>query len=365
MEGPGAGPRGTAPSGAGFPDSGLPARRPRKQPTSSRLLRLAILIAVLVVLIVVLVLGVRSCQTNRKVESYRSYLGAVATAIDDSAALGKQLGAIVAAPADYSREELTAKLKEMTAAQVAIADRTAALVPPQPLTEEQAVLAQGMRVRAEGYSGFEKAMLAALNNQTVSSASITALEGYLSGPDAYYMSLFYTQAQATMKQEDVAGVAVPTSDSYLSANTLDSVSVQTMLDSISSSAKLIGRHGVALVRVTAQPEDIELATNLAATVTVTPELAFEVRVQNQGDVEEANVPVKGQLTLPDGAVLTQNTTLAALPAGETATATLKDFAIPSGALNEISRLEVEVGPVNGERVVTNNSGSFSMRLLPQ
>jgi hypothetical protein len=208
-------------------------------------------------------------------------------------------------------------------------------------------------------------VLAALNHQTVSAASISALEGYFSGPDAYYSSLFYTQAQVVMSQEGVTDVVVPSADYYLSSRALDSVSVQAMLDEISSSAKLIGRHGVALLRVTAQPEDIQLATDLPATVTASSDLAFEILVQNQGDVDETAVPVKGQLILPDGAVLTQTATLSALPAGEQATATLKGFNVPSAALNQLSTLKIDVGPVNGERVLTNNGGSFQMRLLPK
>lgn len=345
--------------------SSPPPRPPRRRPDRkrARLQRIAILAAALFVLVFVLAWGARSCQQNRKVDSYRTYLGAVSTAIDDSTALGKQLDQIVTKPTKYSRKEFVAKLDELNAKQDEIAARAEGFQPPSTLTTEQAVFAEGMRVRAEGYKLLQATLLASLDEETVKPGKVTALGGYFSGPDAYYMSRFYAQTRTVMSDEGVSDVPVPTATYYLRANTFDSATVETMLSSIGKSAKLVGRHGVALLGVAAQPADIELDQGgKAAEIPATADLTFEVRVQNQGDGVEKDVAVAGEIKLPGDAVLTQTGTIATIAAGKTESVILKGFAIPGEALGQVSTLTITVGPVPGESVTTNNTGSYKILL---
>ena len=357
-----AGTTGSAPLDTASPPPPPPPRR-RPDRKRTRLQRIAILAAVLFVLVFILAWGARSCQQNRKVDSYRTYLEGVSTAIDDSVALGKQLDQIVTNPTKYSRKEFVAKLNELTVKQNEIAARAEGFKPPATLTTEQAVFAEGMRVRAEGYRLLQATLVASLDDETVKPGKVTALGGYFSGPDAYYMSRFYGQTRTVMSDQGVSDVPVPTATYYLTANTFDSATVEAMLSSVGKSAKLVGRHGVALLSVTAQPADKELTPGgAAAEIPTTADLGFAVVVQNQGDGVEQDVAVKGEIRLPDGQVLTQTGTIASIAAGKTESFVLKGFVIPPEALGRVSDLKITVGPVAGERVTTNNNGSYKILL---
>jgi hypothetical protein len=338
-------------------------RRPNRRRT--RIQRILILGAVLFVIVFAMAWWARSCQQNRKVESYRTYFEGVSVAISDSQALGKQLDKLVANPTKFSRKELTAKLAELSAKHSEIAVRANRLEAPDTLAAEQAVFAEGMKVRADGYRLFETTLLGMLGKKKVNPAKLAALAGYFSGPDAYYTSRVYIPARNTLSAQGVTDVPVPTSTYYLDAKTFDAARLAEMLKSVGSSTKLTGIHGVGLLSVIAQPGDIALAKAGTTDIPASADLAFDVKVQNQGDVTENNVAVTAELKLPGGSVLTQTATIATIASGQTKSVTIQGFAIPPEALSKVSTLKVTAGPVPGERVKTNNTGQFKILLQLQ
>lgn len=344
--------------------SASPSRR-RPNPRRTRIQRILVFAAILFVIVFAMAWWARSCQQHRKVESYRTYFEGVSAAIGDSAALGKQLDQLVANPTKFSRKELTAKLAELSAKQNEIAVRADRLEPPGTLTSEQAVFAEGMKVRADGYKLFETTMLGILGKKKVNPAKLAALAGYFSGPDAYYTSRVYIPARNILNEQGVTDVPVPTSTHYLTAKTFDRAGLEQMLNSVGSSTKLAGIHGVALVSVIAQPGDIALTGTGTVNIPATADLAFDIKVQNQGDVTEENVAVTAELKLPGGSVLEQSGTIATIAAGQTQSVTVQGFAIPPEALSKVSTLKVTAGPVPGERVKTNNTGQFKILLQLQ
>jgi hypothetical protein len=338
-------------------------RRPDRRRT--RIQRILILAAILFVIVFAMAWWARTCQQNRKIASYRTYFEGVSAAIGDSATLGKQLAQLVANPTKFSGKELTAKLAELSAKQNEIAVRADRLEPPNTLASEQAVFAEGMKVRADGYKLFETTMLGILGKKKVNPAKIAALAGYFSGPDAYYTSRVYIPARNTLSEQGVTDVPVPTSTYYLTARTFDTARLEQMLNSVSSSTKLAGRHGVALVSVIAKPGDITLTKAGTTNIPATADLAFDVKVQNQGDVAEQNVAVTAELKLPGGRVLKQSGTIATIATSQTQSVTIQGLAIPPEALSKVSTLKVTAGPVPGERVKTNNTGQFKILLQLQ
>ena len=338
-------------------------RRPDRRRT--RIQRILILAAILFVIVFAMAWWARSCQQHRKVESYRTYFEGVSVAISDSEALGKQLGQLVANPTKFSRKELTAKLAELSAKQDEIAVRADRLEPPDTLASEQAVFAEGMKVRADGYKLFETTMLGILGKKKVNPAKLAALAGYFSGPDAYYTSRVYIPARNILSEQGVSDVPVPTSTYYLTTKTFDRASLEQMLNSVGSSTKLAGVHGVALVSVIAQPSNITLTRAGTVNVPATAGLSFDIKVQNQGDVTEENVAVAAVLKLPGGSLLKQSGTIATIASGQTQSVPIQGFAIPAEALSKVSTLTVTAVPVPGERVKTNNIGQFKILLQLQ
>jgi hypothetical protein len=118
-----------------------------------------------------------------------------------------------------------------------------------------------------------------LANKKVGVKEITALDGYFSGPDAYYQELVYLPARETMADEGVSDVAVPTSTYYLTWKALDPATVTLALESVGKSSKLSGIHGVALIDVTANVPRPQTRRGRTAT---SPRPTFLlVQVQNQ------------------------------------------------------------------------------------
>jgi hypothetical protein len=335
-------------------------RRPDRRRT--RIQRILILAAILFVVVFALAWWARSCQHSRKVSSYRSYFDSVATAITDSNDLGKQLNTVITNPTSLQRSQLVAKLSDLTSKQNEISVRASRLQPPSTLDSEQAVFADGMKVRAEGFQLFQTTLLGALSNKKVGAGKLAATGGYFTGPDAYYMSQVYTQARNTLSQQGVTGVEVPPSTYYLTSGMFDTTKLTAMLTSIGGSAKLSGIHGVGLSGVTAQPGSIALTHGQTANIPATANLSFDVKVQNTGNVTEKNVPVTATLKLPNGSVLSQASAISTIAAGQYQTVSITGFAIPADALSKVSTLTVKAGPVPGEQKLSNNSNTYKILL---
>jgi hypothetical protein len=353
-----------APADAGGPPSAPSSRRRPSDRRRTRVQRLIILAFILFAVVFGIAWWARSCQHNRKVGSYQTYFNGVSSAIGDSDALGRQVNAIMLDPTKLSRSELTAKLGQLSDQQAEIAVRAGRLQPPASLDDQQSVFATGMKVRAGGFQLLKTLMLAALSSKKVSAKDITALDGYFSGPDAYYQQLVYVPAQKTMQDDGVSGVAVPASTYYLTWKALDGVTVKAALSAVGTTPKLTGIHGVALVSVLAKSTsgNITLTKGRTNNVPASPDLAFVATVQNGGNATEHNVPVTATLTLPGGATVKQTVSIASIDAGKTQDATLTNFTIPTTALSKVLTLKVEAGPVQGEQVVSNNSASYKLIL---
>jgi hypothetical protein len=355
-----------APADTAGPPSSPSRRRPHDR-RRTRVQRIVILAVVLFAVVFGIAWWARSCQHNRKVGTYDVYFQGVTTAIQDSTALGKQVSSLMDDPTKLSRKELIQKLEQLAGQQEEIAVRAGRLEPPATLEAEQADFATGMKVRAAGYRLLRTAMMGALQNKKVTANTIAALDGYFSGPDAYYQDRVYEPSREAMADDGVTGVAVPTSTYYLKWKALDPVVVQEALDTVGKSSKLTGTHGVALLGVTAQSSggDIKLVKGKENAVPASADLAFVCEVQNQGTVSERDVKVTALLALPGGESLKREGTIAVIEAGKTQDITISDFAIPEEALSKVVTLKVTAGPVTGERTTTNNTASFKLLLQLQ
>jgi hypothetical protein len=350
--------------------AGPPASPSRRRPTDrrrTRIQRLAIAAVIAFIVVFGLAWWARSCQHNRKVGTYETYFEGVTAAINDSTALGKQLSTIMYNPAKLSRNELIDRLGQLAGKQDEIAVRASRLSPPATLENEQSEFASGMKVRARGFSLLRTAMLGALANKKVTQYTIAALDGYFSGPDAYYQELVYAPSREAMAKDGVTGVAVPTSTYYLTWKALDPVRVQQALVNVGKSTKLTGIHGVALLSVTAQTSggDLKLVKGQTNDVPASADLGFVCEVQNQGTVTEHQVPVTALLIVPGGEPLKQTGTISVIEPSKTLTVTISGFAIPETALSKEVTLKVTAGPIKGEHVLSNNSMTFKLLLQLQ
>jgi hypothetical protein len=349
----------------------VPEPRPRRRSSRSRtrLQRFAVLAVILFVVVLVLALSIRSCQGNRKKNAYSSYMAGVQTVVDDSAAVTKQIGAILADPTKYSRKQLLAKLDGLETTQREILTRTQQLDPPRPLAEEQTALVQGMQVRLEGVRLFHDGIVKALGvkNTAASAANIASYSGYFTGPDVYYQMFFYAPAQVTVQKEVGGGVTVPAIDPAKSAALLDATLIKSAIDRMQASRKLTGIHGVSLVSVVLNDQNgkqvAKLVPNREVRVTAGPGLVFRVSVQNQGTITETNVPLTVTV-VPPGTSAEQKLaqTMASIPAGATQTADVPGFNPAASSIGRVTIVKVFVGPVPEEQTTSNNKAEYKLRL---
>ena len=336
--------------------AGPPAPPSRRRPPDRRRTRIQrLVIAVIVAFLVVFGLAwwARSCQHNRKVGTYETYFEGVTTDINDSIALGKQVSSIMYNPAKLSQNELVDKLGQLAAQQDEIAVRAARLVPPATLEQEQADFASGMKVRAKGFSLLRTALLGALANKKVTAYTIAALDGYFSGPDAYYQQLVYTPSREIMAKDDVTGVAVPTSTYYLTWKALDPVQGQG--DPRPASASPPSSPASTAWRSSASPRRPAAATSSSSRARPTtcprpPTSASSARCRTRARRPSATSRSPPLLTVPGGDPLKQQGTIAVIEPTKTQTVTISGFAIPETALSKEVTLKVTAGPVKGEHV---------------
>jgi len=348
-----------------------PEPRPRRRSSRSRtrLQRFAVLAVILFVIVLVLALSIRSCQGNRKKSAYSSYMAGVQTVVDDSAAVTKQIVAILADPTKYSRKQLLAKLDGLETAQREILTRTQQLVPPRPLESEQQALEQGMVVRLEGVRLFHDGLVKALGvkNTQAAATNIASYSGYFTGPDVYYQMFFYAPAQVTVQKEVGGGVTVPTVNPARSGTALDPAKIKSAIDRMQTSRKLTGIHGVSLVSVVLNDQNgkqvAKLTPNKEVKVTAGPGLVFVVSVQNQGTVTETNVPVTVTVVPPGTSAeqkLTQ--TMTPIAAGATSTVDVPGFNPAASSIGRVTIVKVFVGPVPEEQTTSNNKAEYKLRL---
>jgi uncharacterized membrane protein len=140
-----------------------------------------------------------------------------------------------------------------------------------------------------------------------------------------------------------------------------------MLERMGGSSKLAGIRGVELAEViaTTESERVPLTAGDTVDVPASAQLAFEVKVENQGDVTEEDVPVTVTLVLPGGDPLEQAGTIASIASGKTQSVTVQGFAIPEEALSKVITVRVKAGPVPQEQVLDNNSRNFKILLQLQ
>ena len=122
-----------------------------------------------------------------------------------------------------------------------------------------------------------------------------------------------------------------------------------------------GKHGSALVSVTALPDGKKLTAGGAATdnqITASTDLAFQVAVSDSGDFQEFNVGVT--LTIqksPKSIVLRKK--IDTINAGETKTVTFTNIDI-NGLFGLPTTVKVDVEPVPGETTVSNNTAEYKV-----
>ena len=345
-------------------------RRPVRPPQGLiPMLRLAGLIAFLILAVVLLVVGVRSCASSGKHARYEGYIQDVRGIAKRNDQIAKDLNAALSATG-IKETDLEGKINGLAAQEQQEVATASKLNPPGPLRVEHDHLIEVLKLRSSGLSrladAFRQTATAKASNSAVSGRLISDQALLLVASDVNWDFYFREPTQLELRNQNISDIgAVPDSNIILNPELAGTQAMTQVWLRVHGAATgggtASGKHGSALVSVTALPDGKRLDPNGAASdnqITASTDLAFQVVVTDSGDFQEFNIQVT--LTIlrsPNPIVLKKK--IVVINAGETKKVTFTNinltrlFGVPT-------TIKVDVAPVPGEKTTTNNSAEYKV-----
>jgi hypothetical protein len=336
-------------------------------PGAVALARLAGFVALAIAVVVGLVFWIGSCQGQSRHDEYKAYMESVQPIAQSSAssldAYAKQLQSQKLTLAD-----LQTKLALWSRQQQEDYDKALRLVPPASLQAAHQEVLATLQLRAIGLAGLANALGTGGSKSADQVGAQLAQQGeILNASDLVWANLFRLPATETLKKLGVRGVSAPFSQIVKNPVVITPKSfseVYGRLHSINSNGTVTGIHGSELqsTEAVSSGQTKTLTESSPTTVNVAADLAFKVTFKNSGNSPEANVPVTltvsvfGKIVAPPEANRTQK--VLSLAAGEMKTVTFANLNLPPSAFGANATVNVVVGKVPGETVLTNNHASY-------
>ena len=316
--------------------------------------RLLALGAALVVLILI-VLGVKGCLDARARSALSDYAGDVSQITTETAQTSKDFFNKLEDPGNLSVTEFTSEVNADRSAMVNYASRVDGLSAPGGMSSAQKSLELVYELRSAAMESIAEKMPTALAEAGAAkaTAAIARQMQKLLAADVIYETVTRPEIDGKLADEGIEGDDVPKS-TFLPGGTkwLDEGEVKTALGGVNGSSggtASPGVHGLGLLGVRVNEAELNPEAPTSVAVEGTPEV--EVEVQNQGESTENGVTV---VVIAGGKETTQE--ISVLEAGATETAVVPLTPAPTGE----TTLEVEVEPVAGEQVTTNNEATYAV-----
>jgi hypothetical protein len=310
----------------------------------------------LIVLILV-VLGVKGCLDARARSALSDYAGNVTQIVKETEQTSKAFFGKLEDPGNLSVTEFTSEVDAESSAMNTFASRIDGLSAPGDVGSAQSTLKLVYELRAKAMEKIAGKMSTALGNAGSAEATTAIAKQMqnLLASDVLYEEVVRPEINGVLATNGIEGSDVPKS-TFLPGGTkwLDEATIAAALGSISGAtgAATPGLHGLGLLGTSLN--GTELVEGAPATVSgeETPEV--EVEVQNQGESTENGISVA--VSVDGGNTL--NGTIETIEAGEIGTALIPLTPAPKGEVT----LEIDVEPVPGELVTTNNEASYTVTI---
>jgi hypothetical protein len=326
-----------------------PPRRPERQQI---LIRRGLALGAGLLVLVLLVLGVKGCLNARKERALTDYANDVSQIVDETQQTSASFFGKLDDPGSLSVTEFVARVDADRSAMDSYASRIEGLDAPGDMAHAQSALEFVYELRLAAMTEIANQMSTALGD--IGSENATAIIAdrmrMLMGSDVLYAAVVRPEIDGVLADKGIEGEDVPKSV-FVPDETkwLDADTVSSALGSVSGAtgAATPGVHGLGLIGTAV--DGVALTADSTTTVGVdgTPEV--EVQVQNQGESTENGVTVSVSV---DGNALERD--ISAIAPGETQSVTIPLTQAPSGQ----ATLDVNVQPVPGERVSSNNEASY-------
>jgi hypothetical protein len=347
------------------PPAGAPrgARRPPRPPAGlTTMLRLAGLIGFAIVIVVLLALWVDSCRAEGTRDAYRSYMSSMQTIANDSVGVGRDLNNALTTPG-IGIADLQKTLAGLVEQQEQDVVRARQLEPPGRLRDQHQEALEALELRAAGLRQLQEAFRQVASSTPGDPGKVLAPPmRRLLASDVVWADEFLASSTAVMEARDIRGIEVPSS-TFLSNPDLATERLlaqiwQRLVGSQGGGEPAPGLHGTALVSVRALPEGRRLQPGQDNFVVASPELAFEVTIENSGENQEVGIEIAFTIDQSPTPIEKQGKIQIINP-GEQKT-------IRFGNLGQVIQIaqkttvKVEAKAVPGETRIDNNSASYSV-----
>lgn len=316
--------------------------------------RLLALGAALVVLIVI-VLGVKGCLDARARSALSSYSGNVEQIVNETSATSKSFFGKLENPGELTVTEFENAVNADRSAVDLLQQRVEALGAPGEMSSAQKSLELVYELRAAGMDTIATKMRTALGEagSQKAIASIAKQMQKLLAADVIYETVTRPEINGKLAAEGIEGDDVPKS-TFLPGGTkwLDEAEVEKAIGGVSGAttgSTTGGIHGLGLVATRIGENELTAEITNNVVVEGTPEV--EVEVENQGESTENGITV---VVTANGHEITGD--ISSLEAGASESVVVPLTPAPEGE----TALEVEVEPVAGETVTTNNEATYTV-----
>jgi hypothetical protein len=348
--------RGGGPKGPAQPPHGTVA-----------LARLAGLVALAIAVVIGLVFWVDSCQGQSRHDEYASYMTDIKPIAQNSAASLSEYQKAVTSP-KLTLADLQTKLGLWSRQQQEYYDQALRLVPPAPLQAAHQEVLTTLQLRAIGLAGLANTIAESGGTKLADQVApqLAKQAQALSASDLVWAQLFKLPATDTLKRLGITNVIAPASQIVTNPELITAHSFGEVYGGLSSSSgstsggAVSGNHGSQLVGTTAvsSGQSKTLSPSSPTTVDVSADLAFKVTFQNIGDFPERDIVVTLTVNVFSKQVATKKQTVTSMASKETKTLSFTNLQLPPSAFGANATVNVVVGKVPGEDLLTNNRASY-------
>jgi hypothetical protein len=332
-----------------------------------------------IALLLIIIFSAKACARGGESKAYADYMAEVQTIVTASDDVGNQLAALLLNPGDISRADVQARLEEFMNRCAALEEQAKDLGAPKDLiargVHQMFVLV--MTFRTTGTESLRTYLLGALEvedtagvvdpaaattSSTLVPSTISTLGSveqiiyslrYLTTSDFLYKEVFEARAAQILAEKGIGGVTAPTSQFMANPEIASSAQVQSIITAMKTTGNLQATHGVALKAVVALPDNKSIGQGGTYDLTASEGLTFAVTLENQGNMDETDIPVTITLVSPTTPQQQMTVRVSALKAK--ASTTINVEGLNATTYGEAADLTVGVGPVAEERYLANNT----------
>jgi hypothetical protein len=183
--------------------------------------------------------------------------------------------------------------------------------------------------------------------------------------DVIYEDSFRAPSSAELARQGVTGTnanggpLVPDSNFLQTSDLVTANAMATVLSQIRGSTSTTssggGLRGTNLVSTKVQPQGTELSESTQTTIVLRTNMSIQVTVEDSGNSQEANIPVKLTIVQAGSPTYSKTATIGFISPGEQKTVSFTNF--PNFQVKP-AQVKVEVTPVKGETNTGNNSATY-------